>query len=1069
MKKRRALAPALWVLLLLLSLGEQAIAQSTTAIISGVVRDEQGAVLPGVTVTARNVDTSLTRTVVTDPTGVYRFSALPIGPYELTAELTGFATYQRSGLVLSLNQEAVIDISLRLAAIQETVQVTGESPILNTTNAEVGVRFDQTKVAELPVANTRDVFSLALQVAGVSQVNSGQSNFASGTNFSVNGMRTRSNNFMIDGQDSNDPSVTGRQQPLNNTDLIQEVRLITNQFAAEFGRAAGSVMSVVTKSGTNQFRGSAFIFRNQNELNARTNLDKAAGRTEAPYLEENQFGGTFGGPIIRNRTFFFGSYQRWTQDQLGAGTTLNGAPTEAGRAVLQSAVGSMPQIQALLKFLPAAQTPLNRNVGFTYGGNAYSVPIGSLTGSSTIEFNNHQASGRVDHQLTTSGRHIISARYLYNDSLSTGAGQVTPPGVTTVSPSTSQAFAGWWTGILTNTLVNELRVAYSHLSTETTAADVSSEEIPSIEIVELGLTGFNAAASRTAIGLALNLPQWRKNGLWQIQNNLSWTAGNHSTKFGVDYRASDIESFFNPTLRGRLQYTTLQRYVDDIANVAQINKPLPGGSEVVNYSWADVYFFAQDEWRMTPSFTLSYGLRYELPGNFTDSLVELNDEIVATAGGDERFRLAPVPERDTNNWQPRVGVNWNPQTEKGGALGWLTGGDKLVLRGGYAMTHDYAFLNIALNIASSFPFVGVLEVPSVQNAPGGPGRPEAFVRLPNLTLTGNPNLITRTVVGEDFRSPVAHQFSVEMQRELAANLALRVGYVGTLGRGLFQTIDGNPRLPYLATRVDPTRGVIRLRANEAESWYHSLQTSLERRFRNGFSAGVHYTWSKYLDTASEIFNVSSGEVAVAQDYFNIAADKGYSSYDRPHRLTGNVVWELPFYRDQAGFAGKVLGGWQVSTSFTLQSGSPFSALNGADPTGALTGIDGLVGSNIRPNINTTEDLSTMTVAEILAAGGASLFQQICGFPSATCPGERVGNVGRNTLRTDGIGNIDLGFIKNTRFGTRHNFQIRIEAFNLTNTRNFGVPESRISSTNFLNQWGTDGGGRKIWVALRYTF
>ena len=1068
MKKRRALAPALWVLLLL-SFADQAVAQSTTAIISGVVRDEQGAVLPGVTVTARNVDTSLTRTVVTDPTGVYRFSALPIGPYELTAELTGFATYQRSGLVLSLNQEAVIDISLRLAAIQETVQVTGESPILNTTNAEVGVRFDQTKVAELPVANTRDVFSLALQVAGVSQVNSGQSNFASGTNFSVNGMRTRSNNFMIDGQDSNDPSVTGRQQPLNNTDLIQEVRLITNQFAAEFGRAAGSVMSVVTKSGTNQFRGSAFIFRNQNELNARTNLDKAAGRTEAPYLEENQFGGTFGGPIIRNRTFFFGSYQRWTQDQLGAGTTLNGAPTEAGRAVLQSAVGSMPQIQALLKFLPAAQTPLNRNVGFTYGGNAYSVPIGSLTGSSTIEFNNHQASGRVDHQLTTSGRHIISARYLYNDSLSTGAGQVTPPGVTTVSPSTSQAFAGWWTGILTNTLVNELRVAYSHLSTETTAADVSSEEIPSIEIVELGLTGFNAAASRTAIGLALNLPQWRKNGLWQIQNNLSWTAGNHSTKFGVDYRASDIESFFNPTLRGRLQYTTLQRYVDDIANVAQINKPLPGGSEVVNYSWADVYFFAQDEWRMTPSFTLSYGLRYELPGNFTDSLVELNDEIVATAGGDERFRLAPVPERDTNNWQPRVGVNWNPQTEKGGALGWLTGGDKLVLRGGYAMTHDYAFLNIALNIASSFPFVGVLEVPSVQNAPGGPGRPEAFVRLPNLTLTGNPNLITRTVVGEDFRSPVAHQFSVEMQRELAANLALRVGYVGTLGRGLFQTIDGNPRLPYLATRVDPTRGVIRLRANEAESWYHSLQTSLERRFRNGFSAGVHYTWSKYLDTASEIFNVSSGEVAVAQDYFNIAADKGYSSYDRPHRLTGNVVWELPFYRDQAGFAGKVLGGWQVSTSFTLQSGSPFSALNGADPTGALTGIDGLVGSNIRPNINTTEDLSTMTVAEILAAGGASLFQQICGFPSATCPGERVGNVGRNTLRTDGIGNIDLGFIKNTRFGTRHNFQIRIEAFNLTNTRNFGVPESRISSTNFLNQWGTDGGGRKIWVALRYTF
>lgn len=1052
----------------LLLVAANALAQSTTATISGTVKDAQQAVLPGTTVTVRNVDTGLTRTIVTDTSGVFRFAALPVGRYELEAELTGFSKYVRSGLTLALNQEAVIDIALGLASLAETVQVTAESPILNTTNAEVGVRFDNTKVAELPVGNTRDVFSLALQAAGVSQVNSGQSNFASGTNFSVNGMRTRSNNFMIDGQDSNDPSVTGRQQPMNNTDLIQEVRLVTNQFAAEFGRAAGSVMSVVTKSGTNDFRGSAFYFRNEDALNARTNLDKAAGRTKAPFLEENQYGGTLGGPIIRQRTFFFGSYQRWTQEQLGAGTTLNGAPTEAGRQVLQSAAGSLPQVQALLKFLPAAQTPLGRSVSFTLNGVSYSVPIGSLTGSSTQEFKNYQTSGRVDHQLFGDGSHILSARYLYNDSLTTGGGQVTPPGVTTVVPSKSHSFATWWTGILSNNLVNEFRVGYSYLDTETTAADVSAQEIPSIEINELGLLGFNAAATRTAIGLALNLPQWRKNGLLQIQNNLSWTVGNHSTKFGFDWRSSDIDSFFNPTLRGRLQYTTLQRYIDDVANVAQINKPLPGGSEVVNYKWADAYFFAQDEWRMTPEFTLSYGIRYELPGNFTDSLQDLNEGIVATAGGNEAYRLAPVPARDTNNWQPRVGFNWNPKTDADGILGMLTGGDKMVLRGGYALTHDYAFLNIALNIASSFPFVGVLEVPTVQDAPGGPGRLNAFRTLNSLTLTGNPNLITRTVVADDFRSPVAHQMSLEIQRALAGNMALRVGYVGTLGRDLFQTLDGNPRQPFSATRVDPTRGVIRLRANAAQSWYHSLQTSLERRFSNGFSTGLHYTWSKYLDTASEIFNVSSGEVALAQDSFNIAADKGPSSFDRPHRLSGNFVWELPFYRDQQGVLGKIVGGWQVSGNFTLQSGSPFTVYNGADPTGALSGIDGLVGSAIRPNLNTNEDLSKMTIPEIIAAGGRALFTPLCGFQSATCAGERVGDVGRNTLRGDGFGNIDMGFIKNTRFG-RQNFQIRLEAFNLTNTRNFGVPNSQINSANFLNQWGTDGGGRKIWAALRYTF
>lgn len=1050
------------LLLALVGLAADAVAQSTTATISGSVRDAQQAVLPGVTVTVRNVDTGLTRTIITDNSGVYRFSALPVGRYELDAELAGFSKYSRTGLTLSLNQEAVIDIALSLASLEETISVTAESPILNTTNAEVGVRFDSTKVAELPVGNTRDVFSLALQAAGVSQLGSGQTGFASGTNFSVNGMRVRSNNFMIDGQDSNDPSVTGRQQPMNNTDLIQEVRLITNQFAAEFGRAAGSVMSVVTKSGTNDFRGSGFFFRNEDALNARTNLDKAAGRTKAPFLEENQFGGTLGGPIIRQRTFFFGSYQRWTQEQLGAGSTLNGAPTSAGRTVLQSAVGNLPQIQALLKFLPAAQTSLNRTVPFTYNGVAYNVEVGSLTGSSSIEFKNYQTSGRVDHQLLGDGRHILSARYLYNDSLTTGSGQVTPPGVTNVSPAKSHSFATWWTGILTNSLVNELRVGYSYLDTETTAADVSSQEIPSIEINELGLLGFNAATSRTAIGLALNLPQWRKNGLLQVQNNLSWTAGNHSTKFGVDFRSSDIDSFFNPTLRGRLQYTTLQRYVDDVANVAQINKPLPGGSEVVNYQWKDVYFFAQDEWRVSPGFTLSYGIRYELPGNFTDSLVDLNNSIVQTASGNEAYRLSPVPKRDTNNWQPRLGFNWNPKTSTDGFLGMLTGGDKTVVRGGYALTHDYAFLNIALNIASSFPFVAVLEVPSVQDAPGGVGRPNAFTRLNSLALTGNPNLITRTIVADDFRSPEAHQMSLEVQRALGGNMALRVGYVGTLGRSLFQTLDGNPRQPFSATRVDPTRGVIRLRANAAESWYHSLQTSLERRFSNGFSTGVHYTWSKYLDTASEIFNPSSGEVAVAQDSFDIKADKAVSTYDRPHRLTGNAVWELPFYRDQAGVAGKILGGWQLSGNFTLQSGAPFTVFNGADPTGALSGIDGLVGNAIRPNINTTENLSKMTISEIIAAGGASLFSRLGS-------NERVGNVGRNTLRADGIGNVDMALIKNTRTFGRQNLQLRLEAFNLTNTRNFGIPNAQVNSVNFLNQWGTDGGGRKIWAAIRYTF
>ena len=1035
-------------------------AQSTTGSFQGTITDEQDALVPGASVTVRNVDTNGRRSTVTDVAGRWRVSNLPIGNYEVTVDLPGFAKVVRSGLTLALNQDAVVDMRLKTAAQQETVTVTADAPLLNTTTPEVGVRFDTKRIAELPVSQSRDVFSLALSAAGVSETNSGQASFASGPDFAANGMRARSNNFMIDGQDSNDVSVTGRVQQINNTDIVQEVRLITNQFAAEYGRAAGSVMSVVTKSGSNAFHGSGFFFTNRDQWNALSNLDKAAGLKEPPPWTENQYGFTLGGPIVKDKTFFFGSYQRWTQKGAGSGFTLNGAPTEAGRAVLQQVAAGRPQIAALLKFLPAAQSPIGKSASFTVGGQTYTVPLGAITGSAAQFYNDDQFSGRLDQKL--GANHNLAARYLLNDDASGGTGQVTPGGLTTLGVSKTHSAALWLTSTLRNDLVNEVRFGFVRLQTNTSSEDPSSEEIPSLEINELGLVGFNAGSTRTAIGLAVNLPQWRNNDVYQIQDNLAYYRGNHSFKVGFDLRRTTVESFFNPTLRGRLVYPTLQRFVDDMADVATINKPLPGGAEVVNYEWDDAYVFLQDEWRLRPSLTLNLGVRYELPGNWINSLQDLNRGIVTAAGGDERFALSPIPKKDTNNIQPRLGFNWNPRTGKGGLMGLLTGGDRLVVRGGYARTHDYAFLNIALNIASSFPQQATV----TYTAPVS----NAFSRLPATTPSGlNPLTLTRTIVADDFRSPYADQFSFELQRQMTSNLVVRAGYVGTRGHDLYQTLDGNPRQPFSTTRVDPARGVIRLRANAARSWYDSLQLSAEQRVARGFSAGLHYTFSRYLDTASEIFNISNAEVAVAQDSFDIAADKGRSSYDRPHRLTGNFVWELPIGREQQGLAARIFGGWRVASSFTFQSGSPFSALNGADPTGALSGIDGLVGSNIRPNLNTDLNLGDMTIEEIKTAGGASLFRPLCGNPSPTCRGERVGNAPRNFLRSDGIFRIDLGFIKNTRVYRNHNLQFRVEMFNATNTRNFGIPDGRINSANFLNEKGTDGGNREIWLSVRYAF
>jgi hypothetical protein len=1063
-------ARRLMAVLLAVTLPALAAAQSTTGTIQGTVRDNQDAVVPGATVTVRNIQTNASRSVTSDASGFYRLLNMAAGEYELTVELAGFGKYVRSGITLALNQDAVVDVSIQPASISESIEVTADAPLLNTTSPEVGVRFDATRVAELPLsgATFRDVFAVALSAPGVSQLGSGQTGFASGTNFSSNGMRVRSNNFMIDGQDSNDPSVTGRQQPMNNTDIIQEVRLITNQFAAEFGRAAGSVVAAATKSGTNAFRGTGFWFHNNESLNSRSNLDKRAGRVDAPFREENQYGGTLGGPLVLNRTFFFGSYQRWTDRQLGSGFTLSGAPTDQGRAVLQSVAAGRPQIEALLQYVPAGAAN-GRSASFVLDGQSFSVPLGDVTGSSSIIFNNDQAMARVDHSLTPS--HTLVGRYLMGRTPdNSGSGQVTPPGLTTVNTSNQHAINTWMNSVLGQNVSNEFRIAWSHLGTNTGAQDASSEAIPSLEISELGMTGFNAAASRTAIGLAVNLPQFRYNDLYQFQNNLTWMRGSHLMKAGFDVRYNYVKSFFFPTIRGLLRYDTLQNFVNDVAEAANINKPLPGGEEVNYYRWWDQYYFVQDEWRVRTDLTLNLGLRYELPGNNIQSLIDLNDRILTANGGSDVFRLTPVPKADRNNFQPRLGLNWSPRTGTGGLLGLITGGDRMVLRGGYARTHDYAFLNIALNIVSSFPYVAAINRSNLSNA---------FVQLQStpagVPVGTNPNLLTRTVVADDFRSPYADQFSLEMQRQLGQNMVARVGYVGTFGKDLLQTLDGNPRQPFCGSpcttgpRVDTSRGVIRTRANTAESWYHSLQTGLEKRMSGGLSAAVHYTWSQYTDTASEIFNPSSGEVAVAQDSFNLAGDKGRSAYDRPHRVTGNFVWELPFMRDQQGFAGKILGGWQIASFFTAQSGAPFTPLNGSDPTGALAGIDGLVGNSIRPNLNTDLDLSTMTVEEIIEAGGATLFSRLCGMPSATCAGERVGNAPRNLLRADGIGNIDLSLMKNTRFANGHNVQLRIEMFNATNTRNFGIPDGRVNSANFLNQWATDGGARRIWTALRYSF
>lgn len=1058
--------------------------QSSTGSISGTVTDQNNAVVVGARVLGKNRETGFPRAVVTDSSGLYRLANLPAGPYEITIEAEGFKKFTQEGITLDVGQDAVIDVVLIVGAIQDSVTINENASMLNTSTAEVSTRFDSRRLSELPISPNRSIYNVPLSTPGVSQLVTGQANVATGLSFSVNGGRVRSNNFLLDGQDMNDPTFTGAEVALNNPDAIQEVTIITNQFRAEYGHNAASIVNVVGKSGTNDYHGSLFWFHNDEYLNACNNLDKVAtgaptgfcnkdatsdARKRAPQRNENQLGFTFGGPLTlpkfgeggdlvwkgTNRTFIFGDYQRWSDRSLVSGPTLKGAPTPAGRAVLQSIVGNRPQVQALLNSVPAG-IPNGTFATFVLNGQTHRVELGDFTGSAKFVFDDHQGSLRLDHSFNENN--LFYLRYRFDSQDSSGVGQVTPPGLTMVNELKSSALAIVLNTVLTSRSSNEARLAWVRFSSRNDAEFPLSKTIPQMGIAGLGMIVSNSQGERLTLGFPNNQPGFREHDTYQVTDAFSYITDRHSTKFGVELRRTDARLLGILNTRGSVNYVSpppllgqpvnISNFVNDIAQSPAKSYLLPGGESEGFYRWHEFYAFAQDEWRIRNNLTLTLGVRYEYPGDPFNYLRELNGRILAANGNDPVFRLGPIPETDVNNLMPRIGFNWNPRTGNKGIIGFLTGGDKLVVSGGYSRTYDPIFMNLYVNMALSFPFVATPRTPTT----------DAFLavrdtRVPDLSQA---NLFTRTVISADIRSPATDQISIEAQRELTKDLVTKIGYIRTRGTGLLQNVDGNPCLPLpTCTRVNPNLGIITLTTNAGSSTYDAFQASLTKRLSQNFSAGLHYTWSTLLGDVTDVFATSTSEAARAQDSFDRRADRARSGYDRPHRLTGNFVYGLPFYRNQIGPTGKFLGGWQVNSFFTFQSGAPFTVTLGSDPTGS--------GNPIRPNLNTNLNLSSMTISEILAAGGVNLFQGLS-------PGQRVGNAGRNILRSDGMNLVDFGIIKNTRVSENVRFQLRADMFNVFNSRNFGIPNGNWNSgANFLNQWATNGGNRRIVFGIRVVF
>lgn len=1054
-----------------------AFSQTSTGSISGTVTDRDHAVVVGATVVARNTETGVVRpAALTNSSGFYRLIDIPSGPYEIEIQAAGFKKDKHPRITVDVGQDANLDAVLEPGPLNETITVAGNASWLNTSTAEVETRFDSRRLSELPISPSRSALNVLLSTPGVIQLVTGQASFNQLVSLSVNGGRLRSNNFMLDGQDMNDSTFTGAEVALNNPDAIQEISIITNQFKAEYGRNAASIINVVGKSGTNSYHGSLFWFHNDEHLNACNNLDKVAAgaptgfcnegaasdaRKRAPLRNENQVGFTFGGPLTlptfgegddrvwkgTDRTFVFGDYQRWSDRSLVSGPTIKGAPTAAGRDVLQSFAGDRPQVQVLLRSVPAG-IPNGTSATFTISGQPpLGVDLGDFTGSSLFVFDDQQGSLRLDHRFNDNN--VFYARYRFDSQDSSGGGQVTPPGLTTVNESRSSALAIVLNSVLTSRSSNEARLAWLHFSSRGDAEFPLSKTIPAMSIAALGMAQTNAlGGSRTALGFSPGLPGFREHDTYQIADAFSYFPGAHSMKFGVEVRRTDARLLGILNQRGTLAYRDLSSFVDDSATSSTKNFLLPGGESEGFYRWYEFYAFTQDEWRVRKNLTLTLGVRYEYPGYQFGYLRGLNGRILAANGNNQLFRLGPLPEADVNNLMPRTGFNWSPQTGTKGIVGFFTGGGKLVVSGGYARTDDPIFMNIVVNMGSSFPFVATPRMPQVN----------AFL---NIRDTVVPDLseaqrFTRSVLAADLRSPATDQISIEAQRELAENLVLKIGYIRTRGTGLLQHVDGNPCLPLPTNpcpRVNPDLGIVNLYTNASSSTYNALQVSVTKRLSHSFSGGLHYTWSRLIDDVTDVITASSSESARAQNPFDRRADRARSGYDRPQRLTGNFVYELPFYQQQTGMRGMVFGGWQVNSIFTFQSGAPFTVTLGTDQSG----------NPIRPNLNTDLDLSSMTINEILAAGGANLFRGLD-------RGQVVGNAGRNILRSDGLNQVDLGIIKSTRLPDDVRIQIRADIFNFFNSRNFGIPNGAFNSeANFLNQWATNGGNRRIVLAARLAF
>lgn len=1058
-------------LLACLLAGTAASAQDPTGVIEGRVTDHSSAIIADAHISALNLTTGRVSETITGPSGLFRFPPLPVGTYTLSVDAPRFAKYVQTPVQVNVSVTLRLDVALELASVHDSITVTGDAQVVDTSTNTLGKVVSGREVVDLPL-NGRNFTQLGLLQTGVAPLTAGVAtaggSLRQGQAYAVNGARPESNLYLLDGAQNSNRMDGGYALKIP-VDAIAEFRILTQSAPPEYGGTSGATTSVVTRSGGNQFHGGVYEFLRNDRLDARNFFSE-----KAEPLKQNQFGGTIGGPIRKDKLFFFGYYEGFRNKQ--------GFTNSATVPTPQQHTGDFSDLGVQLVNFAAGGTPIPGNKIPTQMLNSVALsvvnlyPLGNVSPSiyrATVVTTNFfdQAGGRLD--WSPSSNDQVALRYSFSggydiNPISVRGSEV--PGFPTRNDITTHSVALSETHIFTPALSNSLRLTFFRYLFDfdtrlnRTPPSALGFQYESASDLGQGPPFFNISGY-SPIGGAITGPRDSAQNSYEAQEALSWFRGAHSLKFGGGFLRTQLNMFQAIAPNAFYVFASTFPTNNAVANL------LLGGPVTFYQGLGDfhrglrmwgVNLYAQDEWRLSRHLTLNYGIRYERLNPIRELRQRLNAFVPgvqstvrpdAPAGllfpGDQGIGEGIAA--DYNGWMPRVGIAWDP-----------TGQGRWSIRSSYGLFYDQ-FQN-GSGTASQGP---VSSLPWAQfNQYSGAGlnfaNPYAGRVYPQPDTFVRPSTVF--AIDATARPPYAQNWNFSIQRSLWSQYLVEVRYVGSKGTRLPRNVEANPavygpgataqnadrRRVYANCPADGSAcdfSTVAMLSNITNSTYHAAQASLSRRYSAGFGFNLSYWYSKTLDYLSAM-NLSgaaakplAGENDLAQNPFDLAAEHGPSLFDARHRFVASGSWEPRVRQDAPGALRHAVNGWQLNVIAMHNSPTPFTISDSTNVSLQANSppISGFAAS--RPDAISDPNAGPHTVDQWLSRGAFARLNPV------TQAG-RFGNAGRNIGRGPSLTNFDLSLVRNFQLTEAMRLQFRAESFNVANHANFGLPVSDLNSTNF---------------------